>query len=1115
MLLLFPCVLAAADDGRSVITIEDAQKTEYKKDPVNGGDAIILTGGVRISVARGSDKTTITADMVNYNRQTEMLYAEGNVSLMQTGANAGGEAVTAGSLLLNTSSLECIFDDGHIIQTQSDALNLPSGSKLSVVSTIFGRDSSNTIAFKNGELTFCDDDDPHWKIKASRIWLLPGGEFAFFNAFVFVGRVPLLYFPAFYYPKDELIFNPTFGYRQREGYFINTTTYLYGRKPQDAVSTADLHASSSDGSDDKLNFFSLVNTGMLKEQRREGLVLHNLDADFTGSTTNYFKIMGDYYSNLGAMVGFDGVYKPSSVLSNLEGKLMLGFSNTVFQSGAVYLPYDSTGERYQDSSNFIGMALPFRYMANFKATLSKPLSLSLTLPLYSDPYVNYDFNTRAETMDWIDFLMSGTESTDDDSVTEVSSFTWQLSGSYSPKSLPSFFGSYLNTFRVSSFSSSLLYSSLTNTSDDFRAGSSDYQSASPERKFYYPSQITPLKATLSIAGTVYEYPQPAKTTKKPSPSVKLIKPADFDTGEDDENASTEDADSADDEETEDEDAEDDDEADDEDADAESDEDGEDDDASDEDEDADTATEDAADASFGEGALPLIATTIPSVTTVAGLNYRLSYTISPTFTSQLTYSSTNLKSPDDFDWSDMQATYYQVQSPTVLTSTLGWRGSFVTLTDTFTFSPVYQEHPYLKELNDAKDNGGYTESSINSLKKTDYNARKLDLTDVNALSVRPFYYTEHFADTALTWNTTVKMIRTQYISEDVENPEWEYLTTELWNDECFTVHNLNLVLAAKEFDGKTSQQLSLTTSLPPQPDSYSGVLTLRFPYTSLSFGTGVHRKSSTDDTWVKDDFSQSLSVDLFGSKLRFTQSYVYDREVEEHESFRLSLSGYGAQLAYTMSYTTGYDFDGDSVDENGNTVWGKGWTVRSEQEFLPYSLSLSYASGTKTWTQWANRISVSPSVSTSLVYDCIRPTNSYFTFIPALTFKVNNFLDIKFSAESRNSVIFRYFQKYANEDISLPGETNLWQDLLDSFDFAHTEKRKASGFKMKSLNVTVTHDLHDWDLAASFSVKPRLTTDGGKSYYDFSPYFSISVAWRPMQGMKTEIVDEYGEWELNP
>ncbi|HBP09800.1 MAG TPA: hypothetical protein DD629_06340, partial [Treponema sp.] len=64
-----------------------------------------------------------------------------------------------------------------------------------VASEIFGRDSSGSVAFKNAALTFCDDEDPHWKVKASRIWLLPGGEFAFLNAVVYVGKIPVLYLP--------------------------------------------------------------------------------------------------------------------------------------------------------------------------------------------------------------------------------------------------------------------------------------------------------------------------------------------------------------------------------------------------------------------------------------------------------------------------------------------------------------------------------------------------------------------------------------------------------------------------------------------------------------------------------------------------------------------------------------------------------------------------------------------------------------------------------------------------------------------------------------------------------------------------------------------------------
>lgn len=1088
-LFLFVGVRAFADDEKSVITIESAQKTEYKKDAVTGADTIVLIGGVRISVARGSTKTTIFADIVNYNRETDMIYAEGNVQLEQTGSKAGGESVTAKSLLFNTATLEGIFDNGRVVQTQSDALNLPSGSKLNVASSIFGRDSGGTIAFKNGELTFCDDDDPHWRIKARRIWLLPGGEFAFFSALLYVGHVPLLYFPAFYYPKDELIFNPAFGYRNREGYYINTTTYIIGRKPLGAKSTAETNAASSSDSDDKIDFFSLMKTNGLKEQRREGLVLHNLDEDFSGDTSSYLKLMADYYANLGVMVGLDGVFKPNSVITNLEGKLQLGWSNTIFKNGTTYMPYAASGTTYSDSSNFMGMEMPFRYMGTFKMTLAKPFSLTLSMPMYSDPYFDYDFNNRAETMDWIDYFMSNPSSnTDDTTPSEIASFTWALNGSYTFK-LPEVVSPYISSLAISSVSSSLLFSSQTN---DTLSSDDSYSTYSPERKFYYPSQITPFKTAVRFSGTLVQYPPVAKkTTASSSLAGTLAPPPELDTTKKDEPAPMDDPTTPD--ET--------------DADAVS-------EAAEED-------DEALQPVFTETALPLLATSVPSQTKFSGVTYKLGYSVSADFTSQFSYASANLKSPDDFAWDDVQSTYYQAKAPTTITSTLGYRDSFLSLTDTFTFNPVFQEHPYLKaaEVNDSGSestaNGGYTSSQIASYKTADYKARKLDLTDTNALTFRPLQYTEHFSETSLTWNTTIKMIRTEYVGTTDANTyevekEWDYLTTDLTDEECLTVHNLNFVLAAKE--GEFSQKLSLTTQLPPLVDRYSGVLSLTFPYTTFSIGTGIKQTSKDDPTWIKEDISQSLSVSLFNNKLKCTQSWVYDLEEDEHESFKLSLSGYGLQLAYTMSYVTGYDFDED-----------KGWIAQSEKKFQPYAVSLAYTSGTKNFSWWSSRVAFAPSLSTSIVYDYLRPTYSYFKFVPAFTFKINNVLNITFSAESRNDSIYRYFATYTDDQELV----NPLEDLLNSFRFDDSAKRENSNFKLKTLSVKVTHDLHDWDLSAGFSISPKLVQAGstkplfdenragGKSYYDFSPHFTLSVVWRPMESMKTEIVDEYGEWELNP
>lgn len=1073
--------MAFADDEKSVISIESAQKTEYKKDVVTGSDTIVLSGGVRISVARGSTKTTILADLVNYNRETDMIYAEGNVALEQTGSKAGGEKVTAKSLLFNTASLEGIFDNGRVVQTQSDALNLPSGSTLNVASTIFGRDSGGTIAFKNGELTFCDDDDPHWKIRARRIWLLPGGEFAFFSALLYVGHVPLLYFPAFYYPKDELIFNPAFGYRNREGYYINNTLYLIGRKPQSAKSTAETNkvGTSSSDSSDKINFFSLMKTNGLKEQKREGLVLHNLDQDYSGDTSKYLKLMADYYANLGIMVGLDGVFKPNEVITSLEGKLQLGWSNTIFQSGSTFLPYAASGERYSDSSNFMGIKTPFRYMGNFKMSIAKPFSLTLSMPMYSDPYFNYDFNNRAETMDWIDFLMSSPSSnTDTPSISETSSFIWQLDGSYTFK-LPDAISPFVSSLSISNFSSSLVFASQNNTSlnDTDKKKSDGYNEVSPERKFYYPSQITPFKSSVKISGTIFQYPLPDRKSTTANVSASLQPPKEFDTGEKKE--------------------------------------GEKDGKTDSEKKEDEKETEEVTKYYSDTALPSLTATVPSQTSFSGITYKLGYSVSPDFTSQFSYASTNLKTPEDFKWNDLQATYYQVKAPTTITSNLGYRDSFVSLSDTFTFEPVYQDHPYLKEADDTGTaNGGYTESQIKSTRNTDYNARKLDLTNSNALSVRPFYYTKYFSETALTWNTTLKMVRTKYISEDPNEPEWEYLTGDVTDSESLTVHNLNLVLAAKE--GDFSQKLSLTTTLPPQVDKYTGTFSLGFPYTSFSIGTGVHRKSKDDDTWVKENISETFSLSLFSSKLKFSQSWTYNSEESYNESLKFSLSGYGAQLAYTMSYTSSYEF-----------ITGSGWVSTGEKDFQPYNVSLAYATPSKNFTYWTNRISLAPALSTSVVYDCVRPTNSYFKFIPSITFKINNFLNITFSAESRNSVIYRYFcseDEYEDKYRSA-GERNVFKDLIDSFRFDDESKRQSSGFKLQSFNIKVTHELHDWNLAAEFSIKPRYITNStsgfdssrnsGSPYYDFSPYFSISVVWRPLEGMKTQVVDEYGEWKLNP
>ena len=239
-------------------------------------------------------------------------------------------------------------------------------------------------------------------------------------------------------------------------------------------------------------------------------------------------------------------------------------------------------------------------------------------------------------------------------------------------------------------------------------------------------------------------------------------------------------------------------------------------------------------------------------------------------------------------------------------------------------------------------------------------------------------------------------------------------------------------------------------------------------------------------------------------MSFSENYNYNMEEYHHDSMKFSFSWMNLTAAYQMSYTYGYDMGHDS---SGNPT---GWEQREEKEFLPYNFSFTYSPKTKTIYRWKNRVSMGMGLSTSVVADLLKPTSSYFTFVPSLSFKISEFVNFTFSASSRNSVIYRYF----GNDIGLSGEENMFIDLINSFRFDDEDLRKASGFKLKSLNFSLTHELHDWDFNATFKIEPRLLTDDkNQKYYDFNPYMTISITWRPMGAMKTEIVDNYGEWEL--
>lgn len=1029
------------------VIIEKALETHYTKDKDTDEDLIQFSGDVTVSVIQPDRKIILNADLINYNRKRNILYAYGSILLKQYSGSTATETLTANSVIFNTDTFEAIFDDGRIVQEQQETINISNGAKLSVGSELFARDRSESVTFKNGMLSFSDSDEPYWKIRASRIWLLPGNEFAFANGLLYVGVVPVMYFPFFYYPKDELVFNPVFGYRPREGYYVQTTTYLIGRKKLEQKSKTDTG-------------FNFMHQTRLKEQKQEGLILRNLKND-AKAPVDYVKLIGDYYSTLGPLFGATGEFKNKGIVKSLFFDTRIGISTVLFpiKGSNQYLSYGPQKKKYPDYGWLFGKQVPFRFLSFIKMELGvKNFSLNFSMPLYSDPWFNYDFGDRKETMDWIDFFLSGTlnkGSQQNVSETEkskkglISNFTWDLNISYSPNL--AFLKPYINTIRIKSFISSLTFEeqTLAQASPLYIHGVTPN---SPNRRFFFPSQIKPFILNTEINGTLVSIPSTKQnTTTSTNETVKdMIIPKSLEKKETTPQKNTQ-----------------------------------------------------SQGLFDSSTLPALEGKKIEIKSIKNLSYNLNYTLNPSINSLLTYKDLansqnridplhfSLKNPDYFD--------IELKSPLKLQSNLAIKQNMMSLSNSINFNPTYKKHPYISPL--------YTSAERDRLLLNDYYARKINITNANTFSLKPFVFIPMFENTALNWNTNITLLQSQFIGT-VQNPQWEYKGPDT-TKKTITSHNINFI-----FDSKTgilTETFSLQANLPPLVESYSGEFTLKHQYASFSLKTAYNRESEKSSKWFFTPLHQNFQISFFSKtkdgknnphKITLNEYYEYNIDKKYSANFSLSATWQGLSVKYTMKHSPQYQLD-----------TAQGWVPTKEEKLVPQYFLLSYSTPEKKFQNKKETISFGFTLNTSLNWDLLIPTNSSFDFQPTLTFKIKDILTLTFSARSQNQELIRYFQKPLKFGATIPGEQNIFLDLFNSFAFWDKSKRISSGFKIKSFHIKIEHDLVDWTLSSEFKIEPRV--EAGSKKFDYRPFFTLSILWKPMSGIKTVIEDKYGTFTLNP
>jgi lipopolysaccharide assembly outer membrane protein LptD (OstA) len=489
--------------GASAVTIETASGVEYFTMDETSDKLLKLTGPLQVNIVTRDDiRHSLEAESILINSKTNQIVAEGKVRYRRDAAGRSDE-FTGASITIDLDSFSGIFMDGAYNLEPADAAQRTMTFRFE---SLAKRDSRISM-LENATVTACDEPEPHYHIKAKKVWLLENGDWALSGATLLIGDIPVLWLPFFYYPSDEILFHPVFGFRAREGAYVQTTTYLTGekQKEKDSSSSLSLFGQYDDRSATKRSGIFLTRTGTASDEARaEG---QNPPAAKTPAGTEQLRLLVDLYSSLGFFAGLAGTF-PHSEGGSLDFSVGLGASRSLFlQANGTYSPWDyySGYESVWNASSLAGLELPFRYGASLAWTWKNQgsplrISASIEAPVYSDPFFEQDFYLRAESTN----LLSSLEG-NKDSIAKRSIMTQNFKSSLSWSQTPGKGLAFLESLNVSKFGSQMNWRSRAQSTTGLGLAERRLLAASPQREFFYPDTLKLLDGSMTLSGSLLEF----------------------------------------------------------------------------------------------------------------------------------------------------------------------------------------------------------------------------------------------------------------------------------------------------------------------------------------------------------------------------------------------------------------------------------------------------------------------------------------------------------------------------------------------------------------------------------------------------------------------------------
>lgn len=1021
------------------ITIVSADKTEYVSAKEEGESSVRFTGRVSISVKDDDSGETlsITADQVVVNRDAGILSARGDIIFERRKANSS-DFFLGEILELDMDDWSGVFLDGESKRGsagEDDALFFRADDII--------KRGSDVLVFKDGVVSSCDDEHPHYSIRASRIWILGGNEWAMLNATLSVGEVPLLYLPFFYYPGEEIVFNPVFGYDERFGRYVQTTTYLLGEK------------------EPKKQDISLLNIAKGEsgyERKVEGVFLRTTREPKKGTTSDFFKVMVDLYSSLGGFAGAQAQLATLGPFSSTTGFVGIGLSRSLFSgTNDVFTPFSATSayRSVWNTVDFFGKDVPFRFGFELASSVGLgPVKMSFSIPFYSDAYYNIDFKDRSENMNWLQFL---DQETDDTAISKITAFTEtiSLSASLPAAMMPGF----LTSVSISKLASSLSWSSILKASPGDIVEKTLFN-VDPTREFFVPYEWTMLDAAGSMAGTLFRFPATVSTRRQVSTARIAPDVSDGDAARiagqkrDDTLSLALEAIPAleapwik----------------------------------------AEKASSEQHLASSEKNFLPPPLASPELTKDRSTLSASMDWSWTPTFSWKRRFLSSSWREPSTIDWSALYETR-SIRNAGALNLNGALYEGLLAVSAGLTASTQFQDRPQVSD-----DPGYVSESLLATWARQDAQYRNDKLSGTFKVTSSPFQDVWLWSPTNLGYSLSSSLYERAFKSMDASNLTdasraiYEENLAD-WTKDTVSSHALSFNVGAKPWG--YVQNLTLSANLPPLLDTYTGKLSLSSPWAKFGLSS-TYSQALEDAPFEWKPLNASLSLGSSPWPV-LSASLIWSLQADKLISMNAGINWNGLSATMNASETVTYTL-----------VYGSGWVSSGDATFRLSSLALSYQNSWKPPAAWQRRIAWTLDINPNAQQSFIRFTDSYLSFILGLSFKVHSFLDITLATTSRNSSLWRY---YANA-FDFPTELGIQpinpvEDLMKSFNFFDPEAkhRRESLFKLKSMSLTATHHLHDWDLAGTFSASPVLDTDG--LGYVFKSSYSIMLSWRSVSQIKS-------------